>query len=393
MSKKLSMDQLNELIECFKSVKDPRVQGRSRHLLIDVLVISVCAFLCGAEGINDIELFGNSKQSWLRKYLDLPYGIPSYDTIARILSIIDSEEMENAFYKWVESIKPSDVINKSISIDGKVSAGTKTGGSQNVLRMVSAYSHEFGLSLIEKDASEEGEVQATLECLELLDLKDVLVLADAGIGSGKVAAKIIEKEGDYIVPLKGNQFIYRDEVFAALSLQTGKRAITEEDQKGRGERRECVLLPAKNMTEKFYSQWPEAKSIFSITRERTEVDKRLSIPTTGGETKQKYKKNKNAFKYTEEITFYVSSRKLSPKEALLETRKHWLMENKLHWVLDVAFREDNCGVRATKLARTLSLTRKIALNIIRRSNTQGSVRGRMKRAAWEDGFLEKLLFI
>ena len=146
------------------------------------------------------------------------------------------------------------------------------------------------------------------------------------------------------------------------------------------------------MSEKFQTQWPDARTIFSITRGRVETDKRAVIQESGKDGKQSYRVNDSDLKYSEETMFYVSSRKLTPKQALVETRKHWGIENKVHWVLDVAFREDSWMVRAKRLAQTLSLVRKIALNIIRLSKADGSVRVRMKRAAWNNEFLEKLLF-
>lgn len=380
MAKRIESLELTELIECFKAVRDPRVRGRSKHLLVDILFLSVCAMLCGAEGIGDIEAFCAAKKDWLQRYLRLPNGIPSYDTIARVLSIVDVTSLERAFLQWVEGmIAQSGRSFSHISIDGKSSSGTKQGRSQKVLQMVSVYSHDLGLSLVETEGSKEGgEVQATLECLEMLDLKGVLVQVDAGIGCHEVVEKIEQRGGDYIVPLKGNRSRYRDEAREWLEKNEVQRAATDDVQRGRGEHRECALLSAKVVSEEFRKAWPSPKTIFSITRGRLEEDKRTQ--------------SREEIRYSEQVTYYVSSRALTASEALREVRAHWGIENKVHWVLDVAFREDECGVRAKKLARTLSLVRKVALNIIRRSKTEGSVRVRMKKAAWSNEFLEKLLF-
>ena len=395
MTKRLSMDQLNELVECFKAVKDPRVTGRSKHLLIDIIVISVVGILCGAEGIKNVWQFAVLKQKWLKKYLELPGGVPSEDTIARVLSIIDPAQMEKAFLEWVK-IVIAEGETKTISLDGKYSKGTERtfNCGKKPLLIVSAYSHELGLSLVETEGLEGSEMDGAMTCLNLLDLKGILVEVDAGIGCASVVGKIVEKGGDYLVPLKGNQKTSRAEVIAALDVGKTKAqtAETEESCRGRDERRTCKLLPAKNLSEKFYERWPNAKTIFSISRERVEEDKSYLIQETGIDGKQTYRLNDNDLKYSEETVHYVSSRKLSGDEALKEARKHWAIENKVHWVLDVAFREDSCGVRAKALARTLSLVRKIALNIIRGSKTKGSVNSRMKQAGWSNEFLETLLF-
>jgi predicted transposase YbfD/YdcC len=388
-----SKDQLDELVACLRSVKDPRVQGRTQHLLIDIIVISVVGTLCGAEGILELWEFAVAKQDWLEKYLELPNGIPSPDTIARVLAIVDVSQMEKSFLKWVQEVheKPS-----SITLDGKYTKGTERtfNRGKKPLLIVSAYSHDLGLSLVETEGIEGDERGAAMACLDLLDLQGVLVDADAGIGSSAIAEKIVSKGGDYLVPLKGNQESSRAEVDGIFKkrFSQARVAVSEEMGHGRGERRTCHLLELKNASESFMKKWPEARTIFALVRERTEEDKRYVIQETGSDGKQSYRLNKGELKFSEDVVYYVSSRKLKAKDALYEVRKHWSIENKVHWVLDVAFREDECRVRAKTLARVLSLIRKIALNIIRGSNTKGSVKRRMKHAAWNNDFLEALLF-
>ena len=156
MAKKLSTDQLNVLIDCFESVRDPRVHGRSKYLLIDILIIAVCATLCGAESITDIESFAIAKEGWLRQHLTLSLGLPSYDTIGRVLSIIDHLEMEKAFLSWVQFISQGKA--KSISLDGKCSAGSERSFNRGKrpLNIVSVYSHDLGLSLVETQSKSGG---------------------------------------------------------------------------------------------------------------------------------------------------------------------------------------------------------------------------------------------
>jgi predicted transposase YbfD/YdcC len=390
--KSMSPDQLMFLAECCQAIKDPRVQGRSKHLMIDIIVIAVVATVCGAEGIKDIYLLALSKQEWFKKYLELPNGIPSQDTIARVLAIIDPGQLEKAFLDWVKLILGEQ--SKSISIDGKYSKGTERtfNRGKKPLLIVSAYSHDLGLSLVETEGVEGSEIDGAMACLDLLDLKDVFVHVDAGIGSKEVAHKIVQKGGKYILPLKGNQRLYRDEVDQRFEeqMEKAKTATTEDENHGRQERRSCFLLPAEKMSEKFTQQWPEAKTLFAIVRERVEDDKRYIIKDP--EAKKGFTLNNKDLKHSEQVVYYVSNENLNAKKALTEARQHWGIENKLHWVLDVAFREDQCGVRAKDLARKLSLIRKISLNIIRASKTKGSVRGRIKMAGWSNDFLDQLLF-
>lgn len=379
------MNQFNmeELMECFAYVEDPRVQGRSKHRFIDIIVISICATLCGAEACTEIEEFGKQKLDWLGKYLELPCGIPSHDTIGRVLSIIDPLQMEAAFRNWVESVAAGDDPTKRISLDGKSVAGTERRFMKHPLHIVSAYSHELGLTLMQTEAKYRGsgEVEAALDCLKTLDLKGVTVMADAALSVKRIIEQIRGQEGQYVVPVKRNQKLSLEEMILSFkdSSKKIKRAKSNEEGHNRKESRQCEVLPAEEMSAEFYEKWKDVKTLIRMTRNRLVANTNLAV-------------NKSKTKERRDITYYVSSRKLDAREALMEARSHWAIENKLHWHLDVAFREDAWKVRAKSLARTLTLIRKIAMNIIRTSQTKGSVRVRVKRAAWNNDFLALLVF-
>ena len=397
MKKESPINSFEELIECLKFVDDPRVVGRSKHLLIDILVISICAVLCGAEGVFDIEEFALEKEIWLRKFLLLPSGIPSHDTIARVLSLVDPLGLEIAFHDWIQHILGSERV-RSISLDGKTTKGTERNFSRsnNGLHMVSAYSHELGLTLmeIESEGRGAGESSAAMDCIHSMDLDGVMVLADAGLASKRITQKIKEKNGDYVVPIKGNQRFYLQELEAYFLTDGESQKIAFDSNKGHGrsEERICQLLAAQGLSDKFKSQWLDAKVVFRIERKRTDKDKRCFVQKIDSEGSRIYKKNDQELRVSQEVTYYVSSRRMTAQEALTEVRKHWGIENQLHWVLDVAFGEDDWRVRSKRLARTLSLMRKIAFNIIKRSKTKGSIRIRIKKAGWNNKFLEQLLF-
>jgi predicted transposase YbfD/YdcC len=383
------MDQfkMEELMECFAYVEDPRVLGRSKHLFIDIIVLSICATLCGAEACTEIEEFGNQKIDWLRQYLDLPCGIPSHDTIGRVLSIVEPLQMESAFRNWVESMT-SESKTKRISLDGKSVAGTERKFTKHPLHIVSAYSHELGLTLMQTEAKYRGagEAEAALDCLKTLDLKGVTVMADAALSLKRIVEQVRVQEGDYIVPIKGNQKLSLKEMTEYFGSEERriKRARSTEEGHDRKETRQSEVLPATKMSTEFYAKWPDVNTIIRVTRTREVENLELA---------QRIKdKTLSATKTREDITYYVSSRDLTAKEALTEVRSHWGIENKLHWQLDVAFREDQWKVRAKSLARSLALIRKIALNIIRTSKTKGSVKVRIKRAAWNNDFLGQLVF-
>lgn len=396
MAKKVSEAEISELVEALRSVRDPRVVGRSKHLLIDILVLTVCAILCRAESITEIEEFGHDKFHWLSQYLSLPHGIPSHDTIARVLFLIDPAELEHQFTQWVKSM-----INGglgSISIDGKTSKGTdkRFNAETRPLHVVSVYSHEFGLTLAQAEANSSGNAEgaAAIECLKTLDLKGVKVLADAGLNSKHVIKQITAQKGHYIVPIKSNHKSCFTELTELFSSNKIPQDIAESVDKhhGRREARACYLLQSSVMSERFREKWPGSKHVFAVVRWRSEKDKRFVVQKTGPDGKQTYVRNHGDYKDCESITYYVSSAKLTANEALEESRRHWGIENKVHWILDVAFREDNWTVRAKRLARNLSAVRRMALNIIRSNKSKGSIRIKMKRAGWNDDFLQELVF-
>lgn len=394
MSQKIGEEELSELIHVLKEVEDPRVSGRSKHLLIDILVLTVCAILCRAETITEIQEFGEQKFNWLSRFLTLPNGIPSHDTIARVLFLIDPIQLERLFAQWVRST--IDQKASTISIDGKSSKGTdkRFNGNTRPLHVVSAYSHEHGLSLCQAASKSSGqaETEAAIECIKQLDLHGVTILADAGLNCKKVISQIRLQKGHYTVPIKNNHKLCFQELQVFFGEHVGTTSTKTDEGHGRQEQRKCHVLSTQRMSARFKEKWPDAKTVFSITRHREEKDKRYALQKTGTDGKQYYELNSGSIKEKTTTTYFVSSKKMTPQEALVEVRKHWGIENKLHWVLDVAFREDDWTVKAKRVARNLSAVRKIALNIIRSDHSKGSIRIKMKRAGWNDAFLAELVF-
>lgn len=397
MKNNIDSSKFEELIDALQIVEDPRVVGRSSHNLVDILVISILAIVCGAESITDMVTFGRSKESWLRKLIELPHGIPSHDTFARVLSMINVEQLEAIFCDWVKLITGSAALG-TISVDGKTTKGTygRFNDGTRPLHIVSVYSHIYGLTLAETDSKSAGnaETQSAIKCLQSLDIKGVTVLLDAGIGQKAAIDQIISQGGGYIVPIKRNSKGSYQELIGHFETHRGQVKVSRDNSHGRKEYRECRLLSASKLSDSFKTKWPEAKSVFMVYRLIETKDMRYALQKRDPSGKNYYELNPNrgGYKSQDSQIFYVSSDKLTSNEALAETRRHWGIENNLHWTLDVAFREDQWTVRSKKLAQKLSLIRKIALNLIRLSKTTGSVRSRIKRAGWDNSFLEKLVF-
>lgn len=392
------------LVHYFSLVSDPRVQGRCEHLLIDILVISICAILCGARTCTDFEDFAHSKEDWLRRYLTLPGGIPSHDTFRRVLSIIDPVQMENCFFEWTNAMVEKKK-NRTLSVDGKSVGGACVGvGGRSALHLVNIYDHGSSLAIgqIESDGS-GGETTAALEILDKLDIKGTTILADAKYAVRKVVQKIREKDGHYLVALKENNKFYLSRVEEKFKAKGKLETVESIDEKhGRREHRKAsvIAVEKKGWDEKFFEQWSDLKTVIKITRVRTIEDKRFVLKQTDEQTgRVTYRENTNrrgqkAYRTSQEVRYFLTSRKMKATIALREIRKHWGIENNLHWVLDVAFGEDDWLVRAKRLSRNLAAIRKIGLNLIRgnASLPKRSVARYIKMAGWSDDILEKLVF-
>jgi predicted transposase YbfD/YdcC len=386
----------NTLLSHFDFIADPRVRGRSKHYLIDIIAIVVCAKLSGIEVFEEIEDFGNDRKDWFSKFLDLPNGIPSHDTIRRVLSLIEPGAFESAFNGWVEEMQEK---IKRVSVDGKAVKGTQRqfGSGSRPLILVNVFSNDAGISLGQKEAPSTGnaETSAARECLSQLNLEGTLVSMDAGLGKKNLLNTICDKKGNYIVPLKSNLKTCFNELGKYLNKEISsgnfKFASTTEKSHGREEVRECKTVSPEGLSKMFKESFPKVKTVLEVRRARKAKDNRVVIQKTGKDGKQYYEKNHRKWKHTTETIYYVSSQKMSPQQALKEIREHWSIENKLHWSLDVIFDEDCSRIRDKTTARNLALVRKIAFNILQKCPLKISKNRKMKRAARSEAYLEQLL--
>src|SRR5579872_3838438 len=160
------------LEECFGDITDPRVVGRCDHKLVEIILVAVCAVLCGAESWSEVEEFGESKQAWLKQYLELPAGIPSHDTFSRVFRLLDATVFQERFMKWVErhfSIRRGQVI----AVDGKTARGSRDSfRGQEAIHLVSAFAQDSGILLGQRKVDEKSnEIKAVPELLKMLFIK------------------------------------------------------------------------------------------------------------------------------------------------------------------------------------------------------------------------------
>jgi len=362
--------------ECFHVVRDPRLERTRKHELHDILVIAICAVICGAEGWNEIEEFGLSNEDWFREFLDLPHGIPSHDTFGRVFAALDPDEFEAAFRSWVEAVAETSA-GKHISIDGKtLRRSFDTASSKVAVHMVSAWVHEnhacFGQVKVDEKSN---EITAIPKLLDMLCLKGATVTIDAIGCQRQISQRIVDKEGDYGICLKGNQGELHEDVSLFLddAIERKSKGLdtyqTLDKGHGRIERRKVWATTDVEWLRARHG-WPGLASIAAVEAQVKQKGKTAS-----------------------ERRYFIGSFESQCAQRFgVLARNHWSVENNLHWMLDVAFGEDDSRVRIGNAAENLSRVRRIALMLLKREKTaKVGVKARRKKAGWDRNYLLKVL--
>ena len=357
----------------FCSMKDPRLERARLHSLEDIVFITIAAVISGAESWNDIEDFGKSKREWLSTFLELPNGIPSHDTFNRFFSALDPESFEECFMNWISSISEY-IQGEVISIDGKALRGSKWNASQTAIHLVSAWANTNQLALAQCMVDQKSnEITAIPKLLDMLFLKGCIITIDAMGTQCDIAKKIVEKEADYILAVKGNQKELFENIQDAFRFEKKSDSYkTVESDHGRVETRICTIITTLEMIEN-PDKWSRLQTLIRLDCER------YSKATKKTET---------------ETRFYISSLNQSAEKIGSAIRSHWGIENKLHWMLDVAFNEDHSRKRAGNAAVNFSTLNKIALNLLKKEGTlKRGIKGKRLKAAWDLDYLLKILEI
>ncbi len=366
------------LFDSLGEVPDPRRERTKLHQLVDILVIAVCATICAAETWEEIEEFGDAKQSWFKKFLALPNGIPSHDTFRRVFLRINPKKFQEAFVVWVRGAAQM-TDGEIVAIDGKQVRGVRASEGKEGLRMVSAWACEQRLVLGQlKTEEKSNEITAIPLLLELLELKGCIVTIDAMGCQTEIVAQVIEREADYVLSLKGNQGALYEEVeeyfvwaekIGFKDLEYDYCATLEKDH-GRIEERRCWVTEDTDwFVEK--AQWPGLRSFIMVEAER-EVVGQAAI----------------------ERRYFIISLPADAKQSLRAVRGHWQVENSLHWVLDVAFREDACRTRTGHAPENLATLRHIAINLLKQERScKLGVKSKRLKAGWDEGYMLKVLNI
>jgi len=368
------------MVEHFESLSDPRDTRNRKHLLVDVIVISICGVLIGCDGPTSIARWALIRRDWLAQFLQLPNGIPSRDCIRRVLSALQPAAFQKCFAAWIASRVARDETNvlRLIAIDGKTSRRSHDrAAGLGPLHLVSAWATEEGIALGQVATDEKSnEITAIPALLDQIDVRDALVTIDAMGCQKEIAAKIVAQGGDFALAVKDNQpklsaairQFFAQHLEDNLSDLEYRHHETRDEEHGRIDERAYYLakVPQDFSVRK---QWPHVKAIGYAVRLCEHADGRQS----------------------HDVRYYILSRYVSGRRFAEAVRGHWGIENSLHWVLDMNFREDESRTRHRVFADNLSWLRRFAITLLKHHPKKESLRGKMQIASWSDAFLAEVL--
>jgi predicted transposase YbfD/YdcC len=360
---------MEEFVACFAEIVDPR-QDNVRHDLHEVLIIALCTMLCGGEDCSDMALFGEAKEPFLRQFLRLRHGIPSHDTFSRVFRRLDPAPFRACFVRFMERFAAA--LLGVVAIDGKtLRRSFDRAAGKSPLHMVHAWAADQRLLLGQIAVDDKSnEIAAVPKLLQMLSLKGCIVTADALNCQRTIAAKVTEQGGDYVLALKGNQGSLHDDVRTFLDdpARASEACHTTVDgEHGRIETRTSQVSADIAWLQDQHA-WPGLAAIGKMIRTRE----------TGA-------------KSTTETSYYLLSTRLSAERFAQVARAHWGVENGLHWVLDVTMNEDQARHCKDYGPENIALLRRLALNLAKLEGSKGSMKGKLKRAGWDNAFLTSLL--
>lgn len=354
----------------FGSLKDHRINRTRRHPMENILFISMCAVISGAETWIEIEDFGNAKIDWFAQHLDMPNGIPSHDTFNRFFSALNPDVFELCFRRWISSMIP-DMKEQVISIDGKTIRGSRE-YKKSPIHMVSAWSSAHGLTLGQmKTFDKSNEITVIPELLDALSIKGSIITIDAMGCQTDIVDKIVERKANYVLAVKGNQkTLHTDLQLTFDHLAISSLHETNDVGHGRIEKRVCSVSKNLDLLVSIGS-WKDAQAVAKI--ESTVYTK------VRGRTERSTR-------------YYITNLDTDAETISRIVRSHWGVENNLHWMLDVAFHEDDNRKKNRNAVVNFSLISKIAMMIIKKdASSKVGMKSKRLKCGWDNSYLDRIL--
>ena len=369
---------VGSLMQHFSKLADPRIERTKKHQLFDIVVITICAVIGGADTWVEVADFGRDQAQWFKTFLCLPHGLPSHDTFGRVFRDLDPQQWQAGFLSWIQAVNQM-TQGQIVPIDGKMlrRSHDKTLGKK-AIHMVSAWAAENRVVLGQVKVDEKSnEITAIPVLLDMLAISGCIVTIDAMGCQKEIARKIIAKGAQYVLALKGNQSGLHEEVkalfakFQLTDFAPGHYHHTEENGHGRYESRQCwTISDPKSLADlQNLAAW---KGLQSVVRVRAERHSNTKVSV--------------------EDRYFISSLPGEAQPLLQAVRGHWSIENSLHWVLDIAFAEDECRIRKGHGAQNFAVLRHIALNLLKQETTvKSGIKAKRKMAGRNEDYLLKVL--
>jgi len=376
-----AFDDVDSILQEFGDLDDPRSTINRRHLLGDLIVICIMAVIAGADGPLAIGTWAENNKEWLSERLKLPNGIPSHDTIGRLLAVLSPTAFQSCFESWIASVTIAEDVEdlNQIAIDGKVlrrSHDRRKG--LGPLWLVSAWSVDRSISLGQLATDEKSnEITAIPELLENIEMKDAVVTIDAAGCQRKIAKTIIDGKGDYVLSLKGNQGKTHDAVATYIQEQMEndfadiKVERFSETLKGHGRKDEITYYQMQ------------------VPTDLTNREKWAGLKTIGVAIRY----SECGDKWSTEARYYINSIAMDVKRFARFVRGHWSIESTLHWCLDMTFREDESRVRDRNTTNNLAWLKRFGLSLLKQQNDKHSIAMRRRVAGWNLDYLAQVLGI
>lgn len=366
------------LTEAFSGLPDTRKGPAVKYALSEIMIMAICAILCGSNNWVEVADWCSDRQKWLKERFGFTHVTPSHDTFSSVFSLLDATVFETRFREWINAL--AGIVEGVVALDGKTLRGSGKKGSNELLHMVTAYATQSGLCLAQEGTCGKGNELAGIKALlDVLILKGCIVTMDALGCQKEIAEKIVDRGGDYVLQVKDNQknladalreFFARGEEAGYGNLVVERYEQVEKDH-GRYETRHYTWVNDLSWMDKsLRDAWKKLGGVGMIKSSRLVAGKESSefhygIGSTGVKTVK---------------TFAHA------------TRAHWGIENGLHWTLDVVFREDECRARTGHSARNLSIMRKYALTLLRKDKvSKQGLRRRRLHADRDESYRESLI--
>lgn len=344
-----------EGFEAFSQLEDPRGSGKTRHHFGEVIFMAYTAIVCGVSTFELMEEFCESNEEWFKKWLKLPHGTPSNDTFSRVFEAIDPNVFNQCIVKHLKQFG-IEVEPQQFAIDGKTLRGSSNSEDKH-LHAVSAWACNQGVTIAQTFTSKKSnEITAIPELLKLLNIENSVITIDAMGTQREIVELIVDKNGDYVLCVKGNQKALLDEIvdqfeFASKNYNRNKLNrknwslhLSEEVSRNREEQRFCLVCHNLDWMQKsIKSKWKALKSVVMVERK---------VKFGDGSSRR-------------EVAFYMSSLDAPASEMQKYIRNHWQIENSCHWVIDTVFKEDANQVSLRKSGKNLSTMRRIAHNTLK----------------------------